>query len=110
MFCLVEGNKPICELYNREPGASECSEAFFRAQLGGWASSPLSTKQEQHPPRKSTFNVKHIPRHQSLLLSDCANFTARIRYQPLKVMARHENTPDAPWCNLACARLAQGPS
>jgi hypothetical protein len=69
-----EGVKLFRELYHREPGASERTEAFFCAQVGHWASSPLSMKQ----------------------------------HQPAKMMPRHENTPDAPGCNLAFARLAQG--
>jgi len=74
MFCLVEGIKLFRELYNRGPGVSERTEAFFCAQLCRWASSPLSMKQ----------------------------------HQPAKMMARHENTLDAPGCNLAFARFAQG--
>jgi hypothetical protein len=30
------------------------------------------------------------------------------QHQRAKMMPRHENTPDAPGCNLAFARLAQG--
>jgi hypothetical protein len=97
MFCLVKGIKLFRELYNREPGASERTEAFFCAKLGRWANGPLTMKQKQLKPRKSTF----LPR------SDCANFIARI-HQPTKMMARDENSPDASLCNPAFARFAQG--
>jgi hypothetical protein len=98
MFCLVEGIKLYRELYNREHGASERTEAFFCAQLGRLANSPLRMKEKQLTPRKSIF----------LPLSDCANFIARIRHQPAKMMARHENSPDTSGCNLTFARFAQG--
>ena len=108
MFSLVEGIKRFRELYNREPGASEGTEAFFRTQLGRCAGSPVNMKQERLTSRKSTFNVKHPTNHLSLPLSNCANFMARIRHQPVKMLARHENAPDAHGCNPALARLDQG--
>jgi hypothetical protein len=52
--------------------------------------------------------VKHPFHHLSLPLNDSANFMARIRHQPVKMLARHENTPDAYVCNPAFARFAQG--